>query len=235
MQQTVKELQGDTIVAIDGRIGQVDDVYFDDERWGVRYLVVDTGGWLPGKKVLISPASIDPEGSGADQLRLKLSREQVEKAPGAESDLPVSRQYEMAHARHFGHPYYWSGPLLWGTAGFPLSTLPTDSAAGERAAELERAAQERIEQSDSHLRSGAEIIGYGIEARDGSIGEVEDFVVEEGTWAIRDVVVDTNKWWPGGHVRVRPEHVERIDWDDRKMHLRLTRDEVKRGTASPRS
>ncbi len=225
---TVKELKGDEVLARDGRIGSVDDVYFDDERWAVRYLVVDTGGWLPGKRVLISPASVEPELSSGGNLRLALMREQVERAPHAESDRPVSRQYEIAHAAHFGYPYYWSGPFLWGAAAYPVP-----SAAG---AEAEHAARQAVEDGDPHLRSGAEVIGYGIEARDGSIGEVQDFVVDEKTWAIRDVVVDTMKWWPGGHVRVHPAYVERIDWQERTVHLRLTRDEVKlSGAATPRS
>lgn len=197
MAQTVKALRGDMIMAADGRIGLVDDVYFDDERWGVRYFVVDTGGWLPGKRVLISPASVDGEASGGDQLRVRLTREQVEKAPDAESDRPVSRQYEMKHAAHFGYPYYGG-------------------------------AEEAPEGGDSHLRSGLEVIGYDIEARDGAIGDVEDFVVDEKSWSISDVVVDTTKWWPGGRVRVHPDDVERIDWEGRKVHLRLTRDEVRR-------
>ena len=120
MAQTIKELQGDTVMAADGTIGLVDDVYFDDERWGVRYFVVDTGGWLPGKRVLVSPASVDGEASGGDQLRVRLTREQVERAPDAESDRPVSRQMELKHAAHFGYPYYWNGPLLWGASAFPV-------------------------------------------------------------------------------------------------------------------
>jgi len=198
MLHSVKELRGDTIVALDGEVGAVSDVYFDDERWGVRYFVVDTGGWLPGKRVLISPASVDAEASGGDQLRVRLTREQVEKAPDAESDRPVSRQYEMKHAAHFGYSYYWG------------------------------AEEESPEGGDSHLRSGLEVIGYDIEARDGAIGDVEDFVVDDKSWSISDVVVDTTKWWPGGGVRVHPDDVERIDWEGRKVHLRLTRDEVRR-------
>lgn len=169
MAQTVKELRGDLIMAADGRIGLVDDVYFDDERWGVRYFVVDTGGWLPGRRVLISPASVDAEASGGDQLRVRLTREQVENAPA-------------------------------------------DDAGG----------------GNAHLRSSLEVIGYDIQARDGGIGDVDDFVVDERSWSISDVVVDTTKWWPGGRVRVHPDDVERIDLEGRKVHLRVTRDEVRR-------
>lgn len=236
MTRTVRELKGDDVLARDGDVGSVEDVYFDDERWAVRYLVVDTGNWLPGKRVLISPASLEAELSSKDRLRLALTREQVEGAPDVLSDRPVSRQYEMAHARHFGYPYYWSGPMLWGAAAYPgLAAPPGEPSMSPSRAEAERAAEQATQGGDPHLRSGSEIIGYGIEARDGSIGEVQDFVVDDQTWAIRDVVVDTTKWWPGGNVQVHPEYVELIDWKARKVHLRLTREQVKlSGAATPR-
>jgi hypothetical protein len=225
--QTVKNLQGDRLIARDGPIGSVSDVYFDDERWGVRYLVVDTGEWLPGRRVLISPASVEAGGVSAQALRVGLTREQVKSAPDVDSDRPVSRQYEIAHAAHFGYPYYWSGPMLWGAAGVPIAGTPPHPAMSARPADVERAAQVQVEEGDSHLRSGAEVIGYDIEARDGTIGEVADFAVDERTWAIRDVIVDTRRWWPGSEVRVAPQEVERIDWNEGRMHLRVTREELK--------
>jgi hypothetical protein len=227
MTQTVKRLQGDRLIARDGAIGSVEDVYFDDERWGVRYLVVDTGDWLPGRRVLISPASVEPGGVSDQALRVQLTREQVKSAPPMEAERPVSRQYEMAHAAHFGYPYYWSGPALWGAAGVPLAGTPPHAAMSARRADAERAVEAELESGDSHLRSGAEVIGYDIEARDGPLGEVADFAVDERTWAIRDVIVDTTKWWPGGEVRVAPQEVERIDWHEGKVHVRLSREELR--------
>lgn len=207
MTQTIRNMKGDDVLARDGRIGSVEDVYFDDEKWAVRYVVVDTGGWLPGRRVLISPTSVEPEISSGGHLRLGLLREQVEKAPGPESNRPVSRQFQLEHARHFGTPYYWSGPGEWD--------------AGSQA----------VEEGDPHLRSGAEVIGYDIAARDGAIGTLKDLVLDDRSWAIREVVVDTTKWWPGGRVALHPGDVERIDHAARKVHVRLTRDEVKHAGA----
>jgi uncharacterized protein YrrD len=230
MIQTVTDLQGDEIMARDGAIGAVEDVYFDDERWAVRYLVVDTGAWLPGRRVLISPASVDVTSSTGSTVRVGLTREQVRKAPDIDSDQPVSRRYEAAHAAHFGYAPYWSGPLLWGRAALPIAgaALPPAHPAPPEAT---REARTEIEEGDPHLRSCKEVIGYGIEARDGSIGEVRDFVLDERSWAIRDVVVDTRVWWPGGHVHVSPDYVKRIDWGERRMHVLLTRAQVKRSGA----
>jgi sporulation protein YlmC with PRC-barrel domain len=226
MTTSIRNLRGDDVAARDGRIGSVHDVYFDDERWAVRYLLVDTGEWRPGNRVLISPASVETSLSSTKKLRLALTREQIESAPPAASDRPVSRRYEIAHARHYGYPY-WAGPMLWGAAAYPAPPAAEATLPGEGDA--------KPEEGDPHLRSGAEVIGYAIEARDGAIGEVEDFIVDEKSWAIRDIVVDTLKWWPGGHVRVHPEYVEHIDWNERKVHLRLTREQVKlSGAASAR-
>jgi sporulation protein YlmC with PRC-barrel domain len=227
MEHTIGTLRGDRLIARDGAIGSIEDVFFDDDRWGVRYLVVDTGEWLPGRRVLISPASLERGGAEPDGVRVNLTREQVETAPPVGSDQPVSRRYEMAHARHFGYPYYWTGPMMWGPVGVPLAGTPPHPAMSARGANAERAAQEELAEGDAHLRSGAEVIGYTIEARDGRLGEVQDFVVDDETWAIRHVIVDTRPWWPGGHVRVAPDEVGDIDWKERKMRVRLTRQELR--------
>ena len=71
------------------------------------------------------------------------------------------------------------------------------------------------EAGGSHLRSAKEVTGYYIEATDGDIGHVEDFVVDDGTWEIRYMVVDTKNWWPGKKVLVAPEWIERVSWEIR--------------------
>jgi len=226
MLHKVKDLQGDAILAADGEIGAVNDLYFDDERWGVRYLVVDTRRWIPGRKVLISPVNIDREHPIDEGIRVGLTREQIKKCPDIDERKPVSRQYEMAHARHFGYPYYWIGPDLWGPAPYPVSV----EAAREQKATSARAMQEHAETdrvaNDSHLRSSAEVIGYGIEATDGEIGQVADLVMDDETWAITDMLVDTRDWLPGKVVLITPSVVERIDHQDKKVRLRLAREEI---------
>ena len=222
LHKVMQDLRGDAIVARDGDIGSVEDVYFDDERWGVRYLVVDTGGWLPGRKVLISPASIERDPGDDDKaIHVALSREQVERSPGAETDMPVSRQFEEAHARYYGYNYYWAGPYLWGAYPFPGSAAERVDTEQYRhmKAEEDRAAQ-------SHLRSSGAVVGHRIEALDGAVGHVEDFVVNDDDWAIAGLVVDTRDWLPGRKVLVPPAAVQDIDWPQKKVFLRLTRNEV---------
>ena len=215
MLHKVKDLRGDTIAAKDGEIGQIEQVYFDDEGWRVRYFIVDTGGWLSGRKVLISPASVDRARSSEDALAVALSREQVEHSPGIDTDKPVDRQYEEAYARYYGTPLYWAPPEGVG--------LRTGQRSGRRARKLEEAESEAAR---SHLRSSGEVIGYSIQASDGKIGHVEDLRIDDHDWAIADLVVDTGAWLPGKKVLVPRIAVKDIDWGTREVRLRMTRQDV---------
>lgn len=230
LQKAMQDIRGDAIVARDGEVGSVKDLYFDDERWAVRYLVVDTGNWLPGRKVLISPASLQEAGS--DTIRVGLTREQVENAPGIDQDPPISRILEAEHARYYGYPYYWTGPYLWGMGAMPVAAPPANPAQQPRAqTEMRQRAEQEAEAS--HVRSSAEVVGYAIRAEDGEIGHVEDFVVDDESWAIAGMVVDTRNWLPGKKVVVPPDAIAAVDWNRREVAIRLKRDELKRAPEMP--
>ena len=68
-------------------------------------------------------------------------------------------------------------------------------------------------QNDPHLRSSAAVTGYHIQATDGDIGHVEDFLLDDRSWTIRFMVVDTTNWWAGEKVLIAPAWIERVDWD----------------------
>jgi sporulation protein YlmC with PRC-barrel domain len=162
MLHKIRDLQGDAIHAEDGEVGSVDDLYFDDEDWDVRYLLVNTRRWIPGPRYLVSPIAIDGPLDAGD-IRVDLTREQIARCP----------------------------------------TVAEES-----------------------LRSSAEVIGCDIEARDGEIGSVADLVVDDETWAITDVLVDSREWLPGRLLLISPEVIERIDWPEKRVHLRLAREDI---------
>ena len=224
MLRSAKHLEGFTLAATDGDVGSVQDFYFDDERWTVRYLVVGTG--LTGQLVLISPIALGevgpdetPLGGGSSRrMAVRLTRQQVRDAPGIDVGKPVSRQQEIAYLSHHGWPFYWVGPGLWGSVDDP-GTLFDRSADG--------AAEQKT--SDPHLRSMREVIGYHIQATDSEIGHVEDFVVDDETWRIRYMVVDTRNWWPGRKVLVSPDWIDRLSWEERKVHVDLSRERIREG------
>ncbi len=220
MLRNANELHGFTIRATDGELGTVDQLYFDDETWAIRYLTVETGGWLGGRPVLISPYSVVHAAWQTKRLDVALTKKQVQNSPDINTHQPVSRQHEAEFNGYYGYPYYWGGPYLWGPAFYPAgTTVPTASA--EVRADRER------ESADSHLRSAEAVTGYSIEATDGDIGHVDGFVVDDEAWAIRYIEVATRNWWPGKKVLVSPAWIERVSWPNSTVYAGLSRDTIK--------
>jgi hypothetical protein len=221
MLTNAKYLKGLVIRATDGELGTVDQLYFDDETWTIRYLTVDTGGWLGGRHVLISPFAVVHADWPARRLDVALTKKQVEMSPDIDTQRPVSRQQEANYLGYYGYPYYWGGPYLWGST--PFAGL-----GGPMQVSVERAPQNvKKESSDSHLRSGEAVTGYNIEATDGEIGHVDGYVVDEEAWAIRYIEVATRNWWPGKKVLISPEWIERVSWPESKVYVGLTREAIK--------
>src|ERR1039457_4137580 len=190
-------LKGLVIRATDGELGTVDQLYFDDETWAIRYLAVETGGWLGGRPVLISPFSVVHADLLDKRLDVALTKKQVENSPDINTHLPISRQHEAAYLGYYGYPYYWGGPYMWGPAFYPVGLVSPVTASAEAMAE-----KIGRETTDSHLRSTEAVAGYSIEASDGEIGHVDGFVVDDEAWAIRYIEVATRNWWPGKKVLV---------------------------------
>jgi hypothetical protein len=213
-----RELRGATVGATGGEIGCVQDVYFDDDSWTVLYLVVDTGGWLTGRRVLVSPRSVTAVDRAAGRVDVDLTRAQVEASPAVDTARPISRQEEMAFYRYYGFPYDWSGPYRWG-----LDPTPAALGIAGEAAPVDRETPPDRRARPTRLRSVAEVLGYAIRARDGDVGHVEDFLVDDWTWAVRYVVVDTRNWWPGKKVLLGPDWVDRVTWADTGVTTSLDR------------
>lgn len=223
MLRRARDLQGYAIGAADGDIGDVRDFLFDDRSWTVRHIVVDTGRWLPGRRVLISPLAIrriDPVGL---RLVTDLTRDKVEHSPDVDADRPVSRQMEARLAEYYGHPFYWVGPYRWG----PVAAPTADPAAYVPPRGGTVPPPEARETDDPHLRSTGEVAGYALQATDGRLGHVVDFLVEEESWAIRYLIVDPRSWWPGKHVLIATEWLTGVSWDRSEVAVDLSREQVR--------
>ena len=220
MLRSVKEVFGYVLSAEDGEIGRCKDFLFDDQVWTIRYMVADTGRWLPGRKVLVSPISLGEPDWRSRRLPVRLKKQQIEGAPDLEEDAPVGRQYEICWTRYFGWPYYWAGTGLWGIADNPGALYVQQ--------EIRDEAAEEFADADRHLRSAKEVTGYNIQATDGEIGHVEDFIMDDEAWMLRYVVVDTRNWLPGRKVLVAPVWIESVDWAQRKVVVGLDQDHVRR-------
>jgi len=222
-----KNLKGAAIIARDGAIGEIDDLYFDDEKWTVRYLVVDAGSWLFSRKVLISPISIEKAEEG--RVFVNLTRDQVKDSPDIDTQMPVSRRHETAYMDYYGYPYYWGGPYLWGDAAFPATLSMPPAAESQMAAAATARRREAEESCDEKLRSLNEVSGYNIGAADGDIGHVDDFMIDDEDWAIRFIVIKTGGWLSGRKTLVAPRWIEGISWEESKLFVSLTRDQIASG------
>jgi len=235
MLRSMKDLQDCAIGATDGVIGHVKDFYFDDEAWVIRYLIVDTGTWLSSRKVFISPIAIGRPNWTEKVLPVSITKEQVKNSPDIDTDKPVSRQHEIRYLGYYGYPDYWGGGALWGGGLYPDLMLTgyggldsTPDAARPKAEEANaRVYEARHQDGDPHLRSSNAVIGYDVEATDGDIGHVQGLLVDEETWAIRYIIVNTSNWWLGHQVLIAPQWIREVNWADRTVSVNLTRQAVK--------
>jgi hypothetical protein len=236
MLRNTKDLENYAIRATDGEIGQVKDLYFDDDAWVVRYFIVETGSWLSSRKVLISPLSVRSPDWHGKMLPVSITKEQVSKSPAIDTDKPVSRQNEEQYNGYYGYPFYWSGTGLWGEGLYPYAVTPLMVGSmewQERQQEEEAllsAERARHRHDDPHLRSCGNVTGYHLQATDGEIGHVSGFLVDEATWAIRYLVVDTSNWWMGHQVLIAPPWIGGVHWQAETVSVDLSREAVK---ASP--
>lgn len=221
-----KEFKGRMVAGVDEEVGKVADVFFDDERWVVRYLVVETGNWLNSRQVLISPVSLAPDQPTGPTVKTRLTREQIRNSPPVDAYLPVSRQYEADHAAYYGYPVYWTGGGLWGPGGIPLGPEVPAPTREPEPGSRQKAARQRDNQ-DTHLRSCGEVAGYHIQALDGDIGHLDEFLIDPRSWQIQRLVIDTRNWLPGKYVQLDPTMIKRVTWAERKVLVELTREQIK--------
>jgi len=215
MLRSIKEIKGYKISATDGNIGRVHDFFFDDEIWAVRYFVVDLGTWIPGRKVLIIPSVFGEAEWKTLSIPVKLTKDQIRQSPDMSTDIPVSRQEEIKLHEHYTWVPYWTAPP-------PGVAPPVELLQDEKADEKE------LQHSDPHLRSVHEVSGYHIQASDGGIGHVEEFIVDDTDWFIRYLVIDTRNWLPGRKVLVSPGWIDSISWRESKVFVNLPKEMIKK-------
>jgi hypothetical protein len=225
MLRSIKQLYGNHLGASDGEIGHVKDFYFDDHTWAVRYVVADTGTWLPGWQVLLSPHAFSSSPPAGKTMLVNLTRKQIEASPLMETHKPVSRQYEEAYHRYYGWPYYWEGDGLWGgMRGFPILELPPKFSPGEHEALI----GPELKSADADLRSTQAVSGYHLQATDGIIGHVHDFLMDDKNWAINQLVVKTGHRFTGKEVQIPISQVDRISYKESTVYVKLSKEAVEK-------
>ena len=218
MLQTIKQLHGATIAALDGDIGHVEEFYFDDKSWAIRYLVAETGSWLMGRLVLLTPHAIGKFDEAGKILSINLRKKQIEESPLIESHKPVSRQFEIEYYGYYGWPPYWDGAGVSGLGSYPIVMPLMDGMAIPH--------QKHKHREDKHLRSTESLSGYQIQTSDGEIGHVTDFIVDDKNWTICDLVIETGHWYSGKEILIPTSKVREISYEESKVFVSLTKADI---------
>nr|WP_281243088.1 PRC-barrel domain-containing protein [Gracilibacillus ureilyticus] len=210
------------IKATDDELGKVKDLYFDSEKWMVRYLVIDTMKWLPGRKVLLSPVSFDKVDPTNDQISVLASKQQIKDSPSMDEHQPVSRRKEMDLHTYYGWQPYWIGGGLWGPANIPMAYQPDELTNMNESVNNDEPSLRSVNELKGH------VTGYTVKAADDDIGNVIDFVIDDNAWAIHYLIVDTGDWLPGKKIVIGPELIDSIDWDKKELTINLKSEEVEK-------
>ncbi|NEU14659.1 PRC-barrel domain containing protein [Methylobacterium sp. BTF04] len=237
MLNAVSSLKGFGIRAKDGSLGTVSDFLFDDSTWKVRWMVVDTGRWLTGRKVLVHPSAVVSAEYGARELNVALTKAQVEESPDIARDRPISQQMQNDLYGYYGWDPLWGGgmsgagiyggSMYGGRIGAIASPLSAPAYFGREAVLEAERGETNLNEGDPHLRSIAEVTGYHVHATDGDIGHIQDVLVDSASWVVRYFIIDTSNWWFGQHVLVSPYAVKSVEWSDRHVRLDIERGQVK--------
>jgi PRC-barrel domain len=223
MLQSIKQFYGNKLGAFDGDLGHMKDFYFDDRNWAIRYVVADTGNWLTGRQVLISPYAFDGVDRTEKILRVKLTRKEIENSPAIETHKPVSRQYEEEYHHYYGWPYYWQGDALWGMSDVPLLELSANP--------LPSAPPVATERGDAHLRSTQAVNGYQVRTANEIIGHICDFMMDDQNWAISELVIKTGHRFTGKEERMPVSQVDRISYEGSTVFVNSIAEAVEQSPA----
>jgi hypothetical protein len=205
---------------------------FDDETWTVRYMVADTGSWLTGRLVLLSPQSLGHADWGARRFPVNLTRQQIEDSPPIEDDLPVNRRHEIDLNAHYGWRDYWGGGMFTAATATGIAqpgqvfTTPAGESDEDRLESQKARARQDEDIDHPELRSVRDVTGYDIESTTGQIGVVDDFVIDDADWSVRYMAIDTHKWLPGKDVLVAPGWIKEISWHEHTVTVELGKQKI---------
>ncbi len=221
-----KRIIGAKVHALDGDIGKVSDIYFDDKTWNLRYIVITSGSWLDSRELLLIPSSLRVPDPFYDTIITDMTRDKVQKSPSVFTDLPVSRQYENQLHRYYAWSPYWYYPMHAGFGIYPYPAVvpKPESTLNE---EMKQRQDKRLENADPNLRSFNEIKKYKIDATDKELGKIEDLLIERESALITHLVLDTIEWWPSKHVAIETSFIEKINYGLRWIEVGLDSKAIK--------
>lgn len=209
MQRNINSLTGYTMVATDGEIGNIIEFYFDDETWFVRYLILKTGDWLAGRKILISPDALKKTSWTTGVFSVNISKEQIRDSPNIDTNKPVYRSQEIELYAH----YDWESD--WGSQFYEGGSMGKSNAVPVLDREILTSAEKADIRSNQnlHLRSTAKVLNFRIHSTDGEIGPLVDFVMDDQTWQILFLVAKIRKSPNDKKILIPVEHIRKVEWE----------------------
>jgi sporulation protein YlmC with PRC-barrel domain len=209
------KLLGFSLGAADGEIGTVKDIYFDDNNWIVRYLVVETGNWLFKRRVLISPCAVVGDIKN-NILQVNLNKEQIKNSPDINTDMPVSRQQESSLTNHYSWPSFGRAGLGWPTTGMIKG-----------ASALVNKVEGTLD-FDPHLRSFSHVAQYEVYNEDGRVGLVKDLAIDFSDWSIPFLLLDDASTSDQERVVISTKRIASIDWETFQVKVSINNEDLQK-------
>ncbi|MEQ6378259.1 PRC-barrel domain-containing protein [Bacillaceae bacterium S4-13-56] len=226
MLQLASILENYNVQATDGELGKVKDLYFEKDTWVVRYLLVDTKKWLPGRKVLVSPVSFDFVDPAEATVNILETEERMKESPTINESDTITSKVEADLGRFFEWPLYWGGMNLWGSYATPRLWLESNE--NYELEPISNKDEEKIRVESVNDMKGA-INGYRIQVKDGKIGHVSDVIVDDDNWEIKFLVIETRNFLPGDFVAISTKWIDEISWMDKEVKVDLEKDTIVNG------
>ena len=234
MLHSIKSLYGKRLGASDDKVGHVEDCYFDDENWAVRYFAADTDWWNPPRRVLLSPHAFGPIPNHGKTLPVRLTREQIEKSPTLDLRGPVSREFETNYYRYYDWPFYWEGGCLWGPSDAPTRKSSLNQAPQRQTTNQPGNGDRQPDAPHTPIRSARAAFGLPVYSGANAIGRVADFLMDEKDWRIRYLALDIGHWYSRKEILISTRKILSIDWERSRVDATPTREEIERAVLRPR-
>jgi len=217
MLRSILSLRNFTMSATDGEIGKVKDFYFDDHTWTLRYLVVETGSWLVGRKVLISTTALHAPDWDSHTFPVNLTKEQIKHSPDIDTEKPVTRQHEMELTNHYSWPWQGGG-IGFMTTGMVGGVIAPDVPLDDRIADETRH-HESANRSEKHLRSFKQLSGFELRSTDENLGEVHDFLLNDTDWTLPYLIIEAGNWYSGKKIVAPTRFIDNVEWESSSIYF----------------
>ena len=220
MLRQIRELGTYRLHATDGDIGHLEQFYFEDRDWKIRYFVMNIGTWLHGKKVLMSPSAIIGVDAPTKTINAAFTKQQVQESDDVGIHKPEGLEQPHDYSLYIGWPYYLGLNALNDSDRGPVPRRAHDPKKGKTS---ERT---MLQLNDEHLRSSKVVSRYHVMAVDGEIGQIEDGIVDDQTWTIQYVVSTVRNWRSSKKVLLPTEWILWVSAAESNVYVSLSRKNI---------